>query len=244
MYQDFIVLDIYVTLAFLLLIILISARALHKLLLYREQMFSELRLKLLRRQMEPHFLGNMFQSLQGLLYRGKKEQISEALHEYANLMKSNFEMMNQEMVPLEQEIKMLMQFIQARNLLSEVQINYELRINFQSKAGALLIPSMLLQPVVENALEHGLAGNPNPRLILEFQISNRVRIRIINNGKDFEEPKVQQRKGSLEVTRERLHLLSMLSKESYSLEFIRELAPYQIKQGCIVEINIPSIKTT
>ncbi len=244
MNQHLIVVDIYFTIVFLLIIVFLSTRALNKLLLYHKLMAAERKEKMLLGRMEPHFLGNMFQSLHGLLYRGKKEQISEALHEYANLMKSNFEMMDKEMVPLEMEIKMLMQFIQARNLLSEVQINYELRINFQSKASTLLIPSMLLQPVVENAMEHGLAGNLNPRLILEFQISDRVRIRIINNGKPVEEPKIQRRKGSLAVTRERLQLLSTLNRQPYSLEFIHDLHPYQIEQGCAVEINIPLIRTS
>jgi LytS/YehU family sensor histidine kinase len=239
---DYVHWGLYVVLFILLLMSLISFFILSKVLHYHELLRAELKTKLLRKRLDPHFIGNLLQSLTGLFYRGKKEEIGTVIHEYAGLVKSNFESLESDNIALEEEIKFLLRYLYTRNLMSEVQIRYELRISMYTQKQKILIPAMLLQPIVENALDHGLNGNKNPHIILDFHIAQQLRVRVIDNGPGMTGKNLNKENSSLKVTMERLRLLSKLTNKPYTLHFLNDLNEYQIRRGCGIELNLPILQ--
>ncbi|MEN9511364.1 MAG: hypothetical protein RLZZ370_1183 [Bacteroidota bacterium] len=239
---DYIHIGLYAALFFILLISLISFITLSKVLHYHELLMADLKTKLLRKRLDPHFIGNLLQSLTGLFYRGKKEQIGTIIHEYAGLVKSNFDILESDNLTLEEEIRFLMRYLYTRNLMSEVQIRYELRISLNTQTQKLYIPAMLLQPILENALNHGLHGNKSPHIILEFQIAQTLRVRILDNGPGMSGNSIKKENSSLRVTMERLQLLSKLYNKPHSFRVLDDLSEYQISGGCGVELNLPILQ--
>ncbi|MEY3984179.1 MAG: hypothetical protein RL160_1738 [Bacteroidota bacterium] len=230
------------TLFILVLLSLTSHYILVKALKHQELLRADLRSKLLRKRLDPHFIGNLLQSLVGLFYRGKKEQIGTVIQEYASLVKHNFEVLELDNISLEEEVKFLLRYLYTRNLMSEVQIHYELRLSIYTPTQELYVPAMLLQPILENALNHGLHGNKAPHIILEFKITENLRVRIIDNGPGMNVGAMDKSKGSLNLTIERLKLLNKMSTESFSFQFLDDLSEYGITQGCGVELNLPILK--
>ncbi len=230
------------TLFILLLMSLTSYYVLVKSLKHQELMRADLRSKLLRKRLDPHFIGNLLQSLVGLFYRGKKEQIGTVIQEYASLVKYNFEVLELDNISLEEEVRFLMRFLYTRNLMSEVQIHYELRFSVYTQSQELYVPAMLLQPILENALNHGMQDNKAPRIILEFTITSILRVRIIDNGLGMKVGAMNKTEGSLDLTVERLKLLSKMNNESFTMRFLDDLSEYQITRGCGVELNLPILK--
>ena len=110
--------------------------------------------------MDPYFTGKLIQSLNELFYKGKKAEINEVMHQYSELVKANFEALDSDTVPLNQEMSMLMQFLHTHNLMLGGKIHYELRASIHSTDTNLLVPAMLLQSLLEHALEHGIKHTP------------------------------------------------------------------------------------
>ncbi|MBU6325524.1 MAG: histidine kinase [Bacteroidetes bacterium] len=222
---------------------IISYITLSKVLKYYELLRAELKNRLLRKRMEPHFMGNLLQSLTGMFYLGKKKELIEVIGESSKLIKADFENLDSDIIPLAQEMKLLKQFLHTRNIMSEGKIFYEFRLAYHSQVKDVYIPSMLLQPITENALEHGLKNNTNPIIIVAFLISDKLRVRIIDNGPGMHE-NMKKRNGSLSVTKERLNILRQIEGRNYELSIMKDLSEYHIEQGCGIEITLPIITAT
>ena len=237
--EDQIVVIRFLMVFIVLLMVTMSFITLRKVLKYYKLLTTELQIKLLRKRIDPHFLGNLLQSLNVFFDRGQKDDIHKIINEYSNLVKTNFEYLDSDTVPLEQEIRMLMQFLHTHNLMSEGKIHYELRASIHSTNTNLMVPAMLLQPLLENALEHGIKHNPNPQIILEFHVADTLRIRIIDNGVGMDHQVTIKHNGSLNVTLKRIRLLNELSKEHYTMRWLNDLSEYHIERGCGIEITLP-----
>jgi LytS/YehU family sensor histidine kinase len=242
MSYDRIPIVLHVSLIIILVLNIVSFLILGRLKRYHDLLTAEMKSKLMRRRMDPHFIGNLLQSAVGLIYSGRREQAVSMMHEYSLLVKSNFEHLDVDLITLSKELKFLNQYLHTRNIISEGKLFYEFRLACHSPTKDIVLPAMLLQPLVENALDHGLKDHPHPKIIIEFLISKNLRIRIIDNGTGMPEL-LKKQDGSLHVTIDRLKLLSKMHQQVYSLYIMHDLSEYSFERGCGIEINIPLIQT-
>ncbi len=128
-----------------------------------------LRVKMLEAQMNPHFIFNVLSAIQNLILQNNPEVASENLVKMARLIRLFLEANNNtlsdefSMVPLDKEIDLLKRYIEFEKLKYGDRFDYDLNIaqTIQDDPGSIEIPTMFIQPFVENAIKHGVLSLPN-----------------------------------------------------------------------------------
>lgn len=146
----------------------------------------EIEQRLLRSQMNPHFIFNALTSIQSfLLSEGQAQKGAYYLTKFAKLIRRILEHSRVTFVPLSDELETLDHYLALQQLRYEKQFNYEITVDLQADPEEITFPPMLLQPAVENAIEHGdLARVPNGKLkvSVEQPDQHQIRVHIHDNG--------------------------------------------------------------
>jgi two-component sensor histidine kinase len=198
----------------------------------------ELELTAIRSQMNPHFLFNSLNSVQNLVQQNKGREAHLYLSDFAGLIRKVLNNSEKEEVSLAEELEMIQQYLN----LEKLRFDFEFDINVTQDIDShnTLVPSMLLQPFVENAVIHGLQSKPENRL-LKIKITKEgkesgIQICIEDNGigraAAKKIAKAKNSKGT-KLMRERLEILQEKQGEKYSLKIV------DLAEGTRVEIIIP-----
>lgn len=125
----------------------------------------------LRAQMNPHFMFNLLNAIQGFVHGGQNEQAGNYLSKFAQLMRKSLDYSDREIITLEEEIEFLENYLRLnRNLRFEEQLSYKILIDEDVEQDFIGVPSMIIQPYVENAIEHGLKPTDSGILTIEFSM--------------------------------------------------------------------------
>ncbi len=117
---------------------------------------AELEMKALRAQMNPHFIFNSIGAIQHYMLKNDTQSANEYLSKFAKLMRLFLESSRNNYTVLQNEINLLTLYITLEKLRFEEKFEYEIIVSPDLQPDAIKIPSMLLQPFVENAINHGL----------------------------------------------------------------------------------------
>ena len=117
---------------------------------------AELEMKALRAQMNPHFVFNSLSSIQESIVTGKTEAASKYLSKFSRLIRLILENSGRKFIPLKTEIESLTLYLELESFRFE-NFTYIIAIHPQVDADNMQIPSMVIQPFVENALKHGFS---------------------------------------------------------------------------------------
>jgi LytS/YehU family sensor histidine kinase len=120
-----------------------------------QKQLSAARLRALQMQLEPHFLFNTLNAITTLMELERKHEAVEMLSHLNTILKSTLARSVPEKVPLSQELEMVENYL----AIEQVRFADRLRIEIKVEPSALdgLVPCFLLQPIVENAIHHGIA---------------------------------------------------------------------------------------
>ena len=120
-----------------------------------ERQLSTAQLHALQMQLEPHFLFNTLNAITTLVELGRQAEASEMLGHLNSILKSTLKRTMPEKVPLSEELEIVENYL----AIEQVRFADRLRIEIKVDPGALdsLVPCFLLQPIVENAIRHGIA---------------------------------------------------------------------------------------
>jgi tetratricopeptide (TPR) repeat protein len=132
-----------------------------------EQQYRESELKALRSQMNPHFIFNALNSIQEYIVQNEKKLAGKYLGKFADLMRLYLQHSQARTITLQQEIDALKLYLELEKLRFEDTLDYSLEIT-EGTDTEIKIPSLLIQPYVENALKHGLLHKKEDR---ELRIS-------------------------------------------------------------------------
>ncbi len=136
-------------------------KELEKLAQERELVF--LKLENLRSQMNPHFIFNALNSIQEYIILNKKNLASDYLGKFADLIRTYLHHSNKGVISLQDEIDCLEMYLELEELRFEDKLIYSIQIDKEVDSEAISIPTMLIQPYVENALKHGLLHKKDNR---------------------------------------------------------------------------------
>jgi hypothetical protein len=168
-----------------------------------------LELRSIHAQLNPHFVFNAMSSIQGLINRNEVAAANRYLSDFGRLVRHYLTDSERQWVPLQREVEMLETYLSLERL----RFNFEYTI--QCEAGLPLaeleIPSLLLQPLVENAVRHGVAGMAQEgRIGLRiFRVRKDLCVEISDNGPGFDIHGSYTGYG-LRLTRERVRVLNEL----------------------------------
>lgn len=145
-------------------------------------------LRLLKSQMNPHFLFNAISSVSNLLQVGKHGEAQQSLQQLAVLTRSTLEQSRGEDTLLEDEIAFLESYLHLEGQVLGSDFTFTINVDENIDTSYDKIPSMLIQPLVENALKHGLRTKQGSKhLSLTFTLQDqenesKILIRITDNG--------------------------------------------------------------
>lgn len=209
---------------------------------------GQLKLKVLQSQLNPHFIFNALNVIQGYILENDIEASNLYLERFSHLMRMFLESSKKDSLSLKEELELLTLFIEMEQLCYEGRFTYELYRDPQLDPNHVRIPSMLIQPFVENAIHHGLLrkiGQGNLQIRFEAKDSE-VRCLIIDDG--IGRKKAQQfpkrpipgyQSRGMQIVSERLQMQNQLEKSNIRIQItdvIRE--PNEIG-GTRVEILFP-----
>lgn len=146
---------------------------------------TRLQLKALRAQMNPHFMYNALNSIQNYITSHDVSSATKYLAKFAGLMRRSLEYSDLEVISLEEEIEFLEEYLVINEKLRfENKLSYEIIIDEEIEEDILCVPTMIIQPYVENAIEHGLRTRDNGLIKVFFFLFDEQTIlcRVEDNG--------------------------------------------------------------
>jgi len=208
----------------------------------RQKLMYEMEMQVIRAQMNPHFIFNAINSIHHFILEADNENASKYLVKFSRLLRTILESNREEYITLENEIDILMKYIEIEALRFEASFKYEIITDAGMNSAFIKIPQMLIQPFVENAIWHGLLPKKADRaLIISFKYINPKLLlcTIDDNGKGRKE-KITN-KGSLAITfiRQRLELLSKQLGGHYEVQIIDKVDENRISTGTTVIVKLP-----
>jgi len=202
-----------------------------KLKLNQEKLLLEQ--KMLRMQMNPHFVFNALTAIQNTIFDNDPLKTSTYLSRFAKLIRQNFEFTNKKEITLEEDLDALNNYIETQQLRFENKFDYNIDIDNLIDTSFIKIPPMLLQPFVENAIEHGLKPKKE-KGFLQINISkqdNYIRFEILDNGVGYHKLKnLEDREHAIDVFLKRLKLRNFEEEKLFSIR------PLENKSGTEVII--------
>lgn len=133
-------------------------------------------------QLRPHFLFNAFNALGGLIRSNQNERATFMLGELGELLRGSLRNVDQQEVSLRQELEFLDHYLQIQQIRFPEWLS--INISIEPEVLDLRVPNLILQPLVENAIRHGIAERTSPGLLEVYarRAEGSLEIRILDNG--------------------------------------------------------------
>lgn len=209
---------------------------------------GQLKLQALQSQLNPHFIFNALHVIQGYILKNDIGASNLYLSRFSHLMRRFLESSKKNEIALEGEIELLNLFVEMEQLCYKDKFSYTLNVAPELDAELIQVPSMLIQPFVENAIHHGLLKKEG-RGALKISFTrekNRVRCLIEDDGIGRKKAEEIHRKSSLnhtsrgmQIVSERLNLHNQHNKIDISIDIADRISETGEKQGTQVEISWP-----
>lgn len=136
-----------------------------------KQKIAESQIQSLRAQMNPHFIFNSLNSIENFMMQNEKRKASDYLHKFAMLIRIILESSRNESTTLSSDMDALKLYIDLEQMRFNHKFCYQENIDPDLLAGDYSVPSLLIQPFVENAIVHGLAHSDKQDLKLSISAS-------------------------------------------------------------------------
>ncbi|MCB0663918.1 MAG: tetratricopeptide repeat protein [Saprospiraceae bacterium] len=132
---------------------------------------SKLQMKALRAQMNPHFMHNALNSIQLYISSGDMTNASKYLAQFGDLMRQSLDYSEREIISLEKELEFLQNYLELNKMLRfENKMEYSIEVDDEIEEDIFGVPTMIVQPYVENAIEHGIRAKDNGKIKLSFDL--------------------------------------------------------------------------
>lgn len=205
----------------------------------------QLEQKLLRSQMNPHFVFNALIAIQSFIFKNNAREAGRYLSKFAKLMRLFLQNTRHEFIPLSQELETLEYYMQMQRL--RLNDSFEFNIDCVNEIDPELIeiPPMMAQPFIENSIEHGFKGIDYLGLVtVNYALKNNaVVITISDNGKGIKKSQTESSEKNHKslattITRERLASFSKKTNK-YELLISDFSEASKQKSGTEVIITVP-----
>lgn len=208
-----------------------------------QQQAMQLEQKLLRSQMNPHFIFNSLQAIQNFILKKDQKEATKFLSSFATLTRSVLENSRMETISLKKEITLLDDYLALQKLRFSQRFEYSINISPEIDVDYTTIPPMLSQPFIENAIEHGMRDIESGGIIsISFtEENNNLLLEIKDNGKGMNAHEENKEHHSLAttITKERIGLLNKKSTKKISFT-ISDAHPENLeRKGVKVNFIIP-----
>ncbi len=179
-----------------------------------EKQYRTAELKALKAQMNPHFIFNALNSIQGLILQKNTNASYDYIVLFSNLVRNTLNYSNKDFISIQEELEFLNTYLKLEKLRFGDDFTYTIDYKGDKE---IKVPSLIIQPFIENALLHGLLHKKGDKtLSIAFEFTNQLKCIIIDNGIGRKEAiKIQERQGkhhesfALKTIKKRLEILSI-----------------------------------
>lgn len=189
-----------------------------------ERRYKQSEVKAIKAQMNPHFVFNALNSIQDLIMLKDIRSSNEYLGKFANLMRKTLEASGQDYLALTEELELLRHYLELEKLRFGEDFEYQLMCDLNEEASDWMLPPLLIQPYVENAIKHGLLHKKGSKILkVHFYVESEALIcEVTDNGIG--------RKKSHEINqrREGAHTSFATSQNDKRIELINESSDFDI----------------
>ena len=208
--------------------------------------FMKSEYKALNALMNPHFIFNTLNNVQSLINKNDKLAANEYLRVIADLIRQNMHNISKELIPLQKEIDLINNYLLLEKLRFKEMLNYSIIIEKGLDLSDIMIPPLLIQPLVENSIKHGilpLQSNEGAIYINIYERKNVLYIEVRDNGVGVDQSK-QKAKSShesfgLENVKKRIEQLSVIQNKEITFNFSERKNTVGKLQWTIVTISMP-----
>ena len=178
-----------------------------------QKKMAEYQLHALRSQMNPHFVFNSLAAIQYYINDNDFITSEKYLVKFSRLIRRFFELSQEQKISISEEIDLLTNYLDIEKLRFKDKLSYSFTIDPSLNASQLFLPTMLLQPVVENAVNHGIfnkEGKGSVQIIFSPKHDNQLIVEIVDDGVGFARTikKKNKKKTSSTVVQKRLMVLN------------------------------------
>lgn len=158
---------------------------------------TESELKAIRSQMNPHFIFNVLNSIESYIMENDKHTASRLVQKFASLSRLILENSTKSLVTADKEWKALTLYTELEAMRYNNSFSFNFIVDEQLQLKTLLLPPMLIQPLIENAIIHGLIEENKSDAHLEVKLENTtagICIIVTDNGRGINTPKKNREK--------------------------------------------------
>ncbi len=204
--------------------------------------------KLLRLQMNPHFIFNALSNILKFIDCNENKKASDYLTTFSKLLRTTLESTRENMVPFEKEVSSLRNYLELQKLRYSNKFDYAIEVDKDINQEDMSIPPMLVQPFIENAIEHGIRHKKTPgRIDVRFLLKDKkILCEVEDDGVGRErawEAEINERGGrkslATEIIKDRIKVLNKKIRQKIKLEVIDLKSDNTNVTGTKVMIDIP-----
>ncbi|MGB3946421.1 MAG: histidine kinase [Bacteroidia bacterium] len=207
-----------------------------------EKLISETRQKALRAQLNPHFIFNALNSVQYLFLSNKEDLAQEYLAKFSSILRNTLNYSDKTYTSLADELENIKLYMELEQIRKKNFFNFVISIDDEIDISDILVPSMFLQPVVENAIWHGIQP-------LKFQGEIRIeilnidstyfQINIVDNGIGYSNSRINNTKLHNHQSKGRELILDRIKTLNFRKGEIASFDILDLEQGTCVKFKLP-----
>ncbi len=208
---------------------------------------AESKTAVMRLQMNPHFIFNSMNSISSYILQKDIATANDYLNRFAKLMRMILKLAEKPFLAISQEIELLEQYLRTEAMRFEDTIAYDISVSDNIDPDEVVVPTMILQPFVENAIWHGLARKEGAKkIIIRFELHrHQLHCTVEDNGigraasTQHNSTSRSHESKAIEITQGRLRLIEEMENAATKLEIIDLKDESGQARGTRVEIRLP-----
>jgi len=213
-----------------------------------EHLLTTLENKALQSMMNPHFIFNALGSIQGYLLQNRSIEAGTYLSQFARLIRQNMNSLKSNFICIDDEVDRLRNYIELEKLRMNDKFKYQIEVDDQIDSYEICIPSMVIQPFVENAIWHGISsidGDGIIKIIFNYIDEKSLEVLVEDNGIGIKDTETfsESRKGlnmGVALTKKRLKLIGERLGVKSEISS-KNLTPGTIHAGTQIRIIVPIV---
>jgi two-component sensor histidine kinase/streptogramin lyase len=211
--------------------------------LEQRRKMSELERQAVQAMMNQHFIFNVLNSIQHFVNSGAQELAGTYIADFARLIRVNLELSRSDSISLDEEIAYLRLYLQLEQLRFKDRVQWSIDLAPELEDEDIEIPVMIIQPLLENALWHGLLAKPGKgRLSIRFEMKDDSLVVMVTDdgvgSNAVQQTKSGHKSFGLRLVKERLALLEQIAGRPVFFD-MRPAEPGSLFPGTCVEIRFP-----
>jgi len=216
-----------------------------------KQKIAETEMQALQAQMNPHFFFNSLNSIENFIMQNEKKLASDYLNKFARFIRSILDSSNNDLIEINKDLESLQLYIDLERLRFNNKFTYHCKVDPQLLHGEFHVPALLVQPFLENAINHGIGPSERQDLKICLQVrlqDNMIRYIIDDNGIGRDQSRIYNQLNKpyhksvgMKLTQDRINIFNQHSDSADSVKIIDLFDDENNPAGTRIEFAIKAV---